>query len=103
MSEFSGSERTVAGYLRAEVLERQPADVRELLLRTSILERVSEQAIATGFKNVVIMGDHGGGQPQTYADVAKKLDAKYGPQGKHVFFCDEVYAKAQGDFDKWLQ
>jgi LuxR family maltose regulon positive regulatory protein len=39
--EFSGSERTVAGYLLAEVLERQPADVRELLLRTSVLERVS--------------------------------------------------------------
>jgi creatinine amidohydrolase/Fe(II)-dependent formamide hydrolase-like protein len=69
----------------------------------AILERVSEQAIATGFKNVVIMGDHGGGQPQTYADVAKKLDARYGPEGKHVYFCDEVYAKAQGDFDKWLQ
>jgi creatinine amidohydrolase/Fe(II)-dependent formamide hydrolase-like protein len=69
----------------------------------AILERVSEQAIATGFKNVVIMGDHGGGQPQTYADVAKKLDAKYAADGKHVFFCDEVYAKAQGDFDKWLQ
>jgi LuxR family transcriptional regulator, maltose regulon positive regulatory protein len=39
--EFSGSERTVAGYLLAEVLERQPAEVRELLLRTSVLERVS--------------------------------------------------------------
>jgi LuxR family transcriptional regulator, maltose regulon positive regulatory protein len=41
LREFSGSERTVAGYLLAEVLERQPAEVRELLLRTSILERVS--------------------------------------------------------------
>jgi creatinine amidohydrolase len=69
----------------------------------AILERVSEQAIASGFKNVVIMGDHGGGQPQTYADVAKKLEGKYAPEGKHVYFCDEVYAKAQGDFDKWLQ
>ncbi len=39
--EFSGSERTVAGYLVAEVLDRQPAEVRELLLRTSILDRVS--------------------------------------------------------------
>jgi len=39
--EFSGSERTVAGYLLAEVLERQPAEVRQLLLRTSVLERVS--------------------------------------------------------------
>jgi creatinine amidohydrolase/Fe(II)-dependent formamide hydrolase-like protein len=68
----------------------------------AVLERISEQAIATGFKNVVIMGDHGGGQPATYAEVAKKLEAKYAPEGKHVFFCDEVYAKAQGDFDDWL-
>ncbi len=41
VSEFCGSERTVAGYLLAEVLERQPAEVRDLLLRTSILDRVS--------------------------------------------------------------
>ena len=69
----------------------------------AILERVTEQAMTTGFKNVVLMGDHGGGQPQTYADVAKKMDAKYAAEGRHVYFCDEVYAKAQGDFDKWLQ
>ena len=41
VKDFSGSERTVAGYLVAEVLDRQPAEVRELLLRTSILDRVS--------------------------------------------------------------
>jgi LuxR family transcriptional regulator, maltose regulon positive regulatory protein len=39
--EFSGSERTVADYLLAEVLDRQPPEVRRLLLRTSVLERVS--------------------------------------------------------------
>ncbi len=71
-------------------------------LLAAILERVSEQAIATGFKNVVIMGDHGGGQPATYTEVAKKLEAKYSPEGKHVFYCDNVYIKAQGDFDDWL-
>src|ERR1700722_9678903 len=38
---FSGRERAVADYLLAEVLERQPAEVRQLLLRTSLLERVS--------------------------------------------------------------
>jgi creatinine amidohydrolase len=69
----------------------------------ALLERITEQSMTTGFKNVVIMGDHGGGQPQTYAEVAKKMDAKYAPEGRHVYFCDEVYAKAQGDFDKWLQ
>ena len=67
-----------------------------------MLTEISEQAIITGFKNVVIMGDHGGGQPGVFTDVAKKLEAKYASQGKHVYFCDEVYAKAQGDFDDWL-
>jgi LuxR family transcriptional regulator, maltose regulon positive regulatory protein len=40
-AEFSGSERTVAEYLLAEVLDQQPAPVRRLLLRTSVLERVN--------------------------------------------------------------
>jgi LuxR family maltose regulon positive regulatory protein len=40
-AEFSGSERTVAEYLLAEVLDRQSGPVRRLLLRTSILERVN--------------------------------------------------------------
>ena len=69
---------------------------------SAILERISEQAIVTGFKNVILMGDHGGGQPNVYRDVAKKLDDKYAPQGIHVYYCDDVYTKAQGDFDKWL-
>jgi creatinine amidohydrolase len=67
-----------------------------------MLTEIAEQSITTGFKNVVLMGDHGGGQPQVFAEVAKKLDAKYSPKGIHVYFCDEVYAKAQGDFDDWL-
>jgi LuxR family maltose regulon positive regulatory protein len=41
VAEFSGSDRTVAEYLLAEMLERQPHDVRRLLLRTSLLERVN--------------------------------------------------------------
>src|SRR5215469_4399502 len=40
-AEFSGSERTVAEYLLAEVLNRQSDQARRLLLRTSVLERVS--------------------------------------------------------------
>ena len=69
----------------------------------AILERISEQAILTGFKNVILMGDHGGGQPNVYRDAARKLEDKYAPQGIHVYFCDEVYAKAQNDFTKWLE
>ena len=68
----------------------------------AVLERLSEQAIQTGFKNVVIMGDHGGGQPKVYQEVAAKLEAKYAPQGVHVFYCDDVYIKAGADFDRIL-
>ena len=41
VAEFSGSERTVADYLLGEVLASQPPEVRRLLLRTCILERVN--------------------------------------------------------------
>jgi LuxR family maltose regulon positive regulatory protein len=41
VAEFSGSDRTVAEYLVAEMLERQPDEVLQLLLRTSLLDRVN--------------------------------------------------------------
>jgi LuxR family transcriptional regulator, maltose regulon positive regulatory protein len=41
VAEFSGTDRTVADYLLAEMLERQPGQVQDLLLRTSLLDRVS--------------------------------------------------------------
>jgi LuxR family transcriptional regulator, maltose regulon positive regulatory protein len=41
VAEFSGSDRTVAEYLLAEMLERQPPEVQDLLLRTSLLDRVN--------------------------------------------------------------
>jgi LuxR family maltose regulon positive regulatory protein len=41
VTEFSGSDRTVAEYLIAEMLERQPEEVQHLLLRTSLLDRVN--------------------------------------------------------------
>jgi len=41
VAEFSGSDRTVAEYLIAEMLDRQPDDVKDLLLRTSVLDRVN--------------------------------------------------------------
>jgi len=70
-------------------------------LFAALNEQVAEQMIKNGFKNVVLMGDHGGGQKEL-GEVAKKLDAKYSGQGIRVVFCDEVYAKANADFDKWL-
>jgi MFS family permease len=47
VAEFSGSDRTVAEYLLAEMLDRQRPDVQDLLLRTSLLDRVNGE-LATG-------------------------------------------------------
>src|SRR6201999_2986202 len=41
VTEFSGSSRTVAEYLLAEMLECQPPEVQQLLLHTSLLDRVN--------------------------------------------------------------
>jgi creatinine amidohydrolase/Fe(II)-dependent formamide hydrolase-like protein len=70
-------------------------------LFAALNEQVAEQLIKSGFKSVVLMGDHGGGQKEL-AEVAKKLDEKFSAQGVRVVFCDEVYQKANDDFDKWL-
>jgi creatinine amidohydrolase len=66
-----------------------------------INEQVAEQLIANGFKNVVLIGDHGGGQKEI-KDVAAKLDAKYADKGIRVVYSDGPYTKANDDFFAWL-
>ncbi|MFZ0078199.1 MAG: AAA family ATPase, partial [Trebonia sp.] len=45
VAEFSGSDRTVAEYLIAEMLERQPADVQDLLRARAACQQVSQFAV----------------------------------------------------------
>src|SRR5260370_25314688 len=65
-AEFSGCERTVAEYLLAEVLERQGEEVRRLLLRTCLVERVSGEladALTGGFGRGSDLAGPGGREP----------------------------------------
>ena len=85
-AEFSGSERTVAEYLLDEVLDRQPEDVRRLLLRTSVLERVS------GPLADALTGDSGGERVLQELEVANafvaSLDAGRSWFRYHHLFAD---------------
>jgi LuxR family maltose regulon positive regulatory protein len=59
VAEFSGSDRTVAEYLMAELLDRQPPEVQRLLLRTSLLDRVNGEladllAGSTGSERILL-------------------------------------------------
>jgi creatinine amidohydrolase len=75
-------------------------------LLEQLLQRMVEESVTTGFKNVVVMGDHGGGQGEgdknVYRKVATEMDAKYSPSGVHVFYCDQVYEPANHAMEEKL-
>lgn len=68
---------------------------------SDINEEVAEQLIANGFKNVVLIGDHGGGQKEL-KELAAKLDAKWTPKGVRVVYSDGPYTQANQEFFAWL-
>jgi len=64
-------------------------------------EAVVDSMAKNGFKNIVLMGDHGGGQAEL-SKLAEVMEARYGPQGTHVYFCGDVYEKSRREFADWL-
>jgi creatinine amidohydrolase/Fe(II)-dependent formamide hydrolase-like protein len=58
----------------------------------AVARDVAASAIAAGFRNVVLMGDHGGGQ-KTLEAAAKALDEEWAPKGAHVYYIGDVYYK----------
>ena len=53
---------------------------------------IAVSAADAGFKNVFLMGDHGGGQAEL-ASVAKELDGQWKARGVRVFYIPDLYAK----------
>jgi creatinine amidohydrolase/Fe(II)-dependent formamide hydrolase-like protein len=60
----------------------------------AVARSVAESAIAAGFRRVVLMGDHGGGQ-QALERVARELDRKWAPKGVRVGYIGDLYFKTQ--------
>jgi len=98
-AEFGGSERTVAEYLLAEVLDRQPEEARRLLLRTSILDRVNGELAD------LLTGDSGGERVLQRLEAAGafvvSLDARRSAFRYHQLFAEllqlELRASAPGE------
>ena len=61
---------------------------------TAVARDVAQSAIAAGFSNVVLMGEHGDGQ-KALGKVAKALDHQWGNKGVHVYYIPDVYYKTQ--------
>jgi creatinine amidohydrolase len=68
---------------------------------SALNEAVVDSMVVNGFKAIILMGDHGGGQRELQA-LAAKLDTKYATKGTRVFFCGDVYEKAQREADAYI-
>jgi len=93
-AEFSGSERTVAEYLLAEVLERQSEPVRRLLLRTSVLERMNGELadLLTGGSG----GERALQQLEQAGAFVTALDARRSWFRYHQLFADLLQLELRG-------
>ncbi len=70
-------------------------------LYSAVNESIVDSMVVNGFRNIVLIGGHGGGQKELEA-LAGRMDAKYGPKGAHVYYCGAAYFKVRADFDAWL-
>jgi len=55
----------------------------------------------SGFKDIFVMGDHGGGQPQM-KEAAEEMDRKWSAKGTNVYYVSDFYNKTHEDVDKYL-
>ena len=60
----------------------------------AIAREVALSAISAGFENVVLMGDHGGGQ-EALKQVANELNQEWSSRGAHVYYVPDAYYKSQ--------
>ena len=67
----------------------------------AVAREVALSAIAACFKNVALMGDHGGGQ-QTLKKVAEALNAEWSPKGVHVYYISDLYYKEKEQMKEYL-
>jgi creatinine amidohydrolase/Fe(II)-dependent formamide hydrolase-like protein len=55
-----------------------------------------ESQVWNGFKNIFVMGDHGGGQAMM-KEASEEMNTKYASRGVHVYYVPDFYSKYQDD------
>src|SRR5262245_13403132 len=60
-----------------------------------------ESMYFNGFKDIFLMGDHGGGQQQIQ-EAAEEMDKKLSPKGVRVYYISDFYNKTHDDVDMYL-
>jgi creatinine amidohydrolase/Fe(II)-dependent formamide hydrolase-like protein len=70
------------------------------VFKAVVLAEVESMSM-NGFKDIFLMGDHGGGQPQM-KEVAAEEDAKLAAKGVHVYYIADFYQKTHDDVDMYM-
>jgi creatinine amidohydrolase/Fe(II)-dependent formamide hydrolase-like protein len=73
-----------------------PADVFKAVQIAQI-----ESMSMNGFKDIYLMGDHGGGQNEM-REAAGEMDKKLAPKGVRVYYVGDFYNKSHDDVDMYL-
>jgi creatinine amidohydrolase len=60
-----------------------------------------ESMYFNGFKDIFVMGDHGGGQDQL-REAAEEMDRKLSPKGVRVYYISDFYNKTHDDVDMYF-
>ena len=60
-----------------------------------------ESQVWNGFKNIFVMGDHGGGQA-SMKEAAEEMNTKYASRGVHVYYVPDFYSKYQDDVQMYF-
>jgi creatinine amidohydrolase len=60
-----------------------------------------ESMYFNGFKDIFIMGDHGGGQAEM-KEAAEEMDRKLSPKGVRVYYISDFYNKTHDDVDMYF-
>jgi creatinine amidohydrolase/Fe(II)-dependent formamide hydrolase-like protein len=66
-----------------------------------LVRQVAESAAVGGFRNIFLMGDHGGGQAELKL-AAESLDADWKPKGVRVFYVSDLQGKAAAQIAAYL-
>jgi creatinine amidohydrolase len=75
---------------------QMPADVFKQVQLAEI-----DSLARSGFKDIFVMGDHGGGQQQM-KEAAEEMDKKWSAKGVHVYYVSDFYNKTHDDIDMYL-
>ncbi len=75
---------------------QMPADVFKQVQLAQI-----DSLARSGFKDIYVMGDHGGGQAEM-KEAAEEMDKKWSSKGARVYYVSDFYNKTHDDVDMYL-